>query len=157
MLSANHQNGMDDLILVNGVWPPLIGRSVQVPTTRKHFAFRREFRPLDILQLVFLTCFTFSTEEALLTLVGGPCWWFLWLFWGWFWVFVGCFGAGVFGLIPPSICCVSFPSTMTWAHRPHGVRTRGKNTSTRLNSRTTDVHSPRCTWAHTLWILCTVL
>ena len=93
MLSANHQNGMDDLILVNGVWPPLIGRSVQVPTTRKHFAFRREFRPLDILQFVFLTCFTFSTEETLPTLVGGPLWWFLWLFWGWF--CVGLFGGFV--------------------------------------------------------------
>ena len=29
--------------------------------------------------------------------------------------FVGCFGAGAFGLLPPSICSVSFPSTMTWA------------------------------------------
>ena len=138
MLGANHQNGMDDP-LVNGVWPPLIGRSVQVPTTRKHFAFRREFRPLDILQLVFLTCFTFSTEETLLTLVGGPCWCFFvfvlglvlgfcWLFWCW-----------CFGLIPPSICCVSFPSTMTWAHRPHGVRTRGKKKSSRQSDpRLTD-------------------
>ena len=81
MLSANHQNGMDDFILAIGEWPPLIGQSVQVPTARKHFAFRREFRPLDILQFVFLTCFTFSTEETLPTLVGGPFWWFWCLFW----------------------------------------------------------------------------
>ena len=123
MLSANHQNGMDDLILVNGVWPPLIGRSVQVPTTRKHFAFRREFRPLDILQLVFLTCFTFSTEETLLTLVGGPCWCF----------FCVCFGVGfgfllvvlvlVFWLDSPVnlLCFLSFYDDLgtppTW--RPH--------------------------------------
>ena len=40
--------------------------------------------------------------------------------------FVGCFGAGGFCLLPPSICSVSFSSTMTWAHRLHGVRTRGK-------------------------------
>ena len=146
MLSANHQNGMDDLILANGVRPPLIGRSVQVPTTRKHFAFRREL-PLgsDILQLVFLTCFTFSTEETLPTLVGGPCWWFLCLVWGWFWVFVGCFAAGGFGLFPfpPSICSVSFPSTMTWAHRPHGVRTRGKKERGKVASVTSHLNHLR--------------
>ena len=26
----------------------------------------------------------------------------------------------------PSLCSVSYPSMMTWALRPHGVRTRGK-------------------------------
>ena len=45
---------------------------------------------------------------------------------GWFCLF-GCFAwVFVFGLPPPPICRVSNPSTMTWAHRPHGVRTRGK-------------------------------
>ena len=43
-------------------------------------------------------------------------------FWGCCWrflVLVLCF-------VSPSICGVSYPSTMTWAHRPHGVRARGK-------------------------------
>ena len=52
-------------------------------------------------------------------------------FWDLFWSCVGWFGFGAFvfwpfGLLPPSMCSVSFPSTMTWAHRPHGVRTRAK-------------------------------
>ena len=37
------------------------------------------------------------------------------------WLLFSCF---VF--LFPLICSVSFPSTMTWALRPHGVRTRGK-------------------------------
>ena len=119
------QSGLDDFTPANGVRPPLIGRSVQVPL--EAFCLRRKFRPLDILQLVVLTCLTFSTEETLPTLVGGPLWWFLWLFWGWFCVgFVWWFCVGGFCVLPPSICSVSFPSTMTWAHRPHGVRTRVK-------------------------------
>ena len=76
------KSGLDDLILANGVRPPLIGRIRAITHDQKHFAFRRKFRPLDILQLVFLTCFTFSTEETLPTLVGGPLWWFLCLVWG---------------------------------------------------------------------------
>ena len=43
---------------------------------------------------------------------------------------LGCFGLRwVFVLVCvpfPSISYVSFSSTMTWALRPHGVRTRGK-------------------------------
>ena len=57
-----------------------------------------------------------------------PHWWGLWvlvlfgvglLFW---WCCLFC----RFGLFPPPICRVSNPSMMTWAHRPHGVRTREK-------------------------------
>ena len=105
------------------MWPPLIGQSVQVPTTRKHFAFRSEFRPLDILQLVFLTCFTFSTKETLPTLVGGPCWWFLCLFWVWFWVFVWVVCCWCVWLVSPINlqCFLSFYDDLgtppTW--RPH--------------------------------------
>ena len=54
---------------------------------------------------------------------------FVFCFCGGFLGFVCCFGVGVFVLFPPSICSVSYPSTMTWAHRPHGVRTRGKKVS----------------------------
>ena len=44
-----------------------------------------------------------------------------------FWLFVlGCVGSLFFS--PPSDCS-SLPSTMTWAPCPHGVRTRGKNTT----------------------------
>ena len=32
----------------------------------------------------------------------------------------------VFWRLTSSSCSVSHPSMMTWAHRPHGVRTRGK-------------------------------
>ena len=123
------KSGLDDLILANGVRPPLIGRIRAITHDQKHFAFRRKFRPLDILQLVFLTCFTFSTEETLLTLVGGPLWWFFGFVLGLVLGFCLVFGVGGFGLLPPSICSVSFPSTMTWARRPHGVRTRGKNSN----------------------------
>ena len=95
MLSANHQNGMDDFILAIGEWPPLIGQSVQVPTARKHFAFRREFRPLDILQFVFLTCFTFSTEGNTAHIGWGPVLVVLVFVLGFVFGFLfGCFAAG---------------------------------------------------------------
>ena len=45
------------------------------------------------------------------------------------WCFVFAFWVSVLVLLVlffPSLCSVSFPSMMTWAHRPHGVRTRGK-------------------------------
>ena len=35
------------------------------------------------------------------------------------------FGCGLVSLLP-SLCSVSYPSMMTWAHRPQGVCTRGK-------------------------------
>ena len=71
--------------------------------------------------------FRLSTEETLPTLDGGLCGVFG--FWFCVWGLVGVFVGGFLffsGLSPPSICSVSYPSTMTWAHRPHGVRTRGK-------------------------------
>ena len=88
---------------------------------QKHFAFRRKFRPLDILQLVFLTCFTFSTEETLPTLVAVVV--FCCVCFGVVLGFVWCFWCLVFLVRFPRQYSVSFPSTMTWAHRPHGVRT----------------------------------
>ena len=54
----------------------------------------------------------------------GNCgFWFLFLVWGWgvFWLF---FVLLVF--FSPSSRRVSSPSMMTWALRPHGVRTCGK-------------------------------
>ena len=52
----------------------------------------------------------------------------LWWFWLRFWfVALFCFGLGVFWcFIPHHHVVFPFLSTMTWAHRPHGVRTRGK-------------------------------
>ena len=51
---------------------------------------------------------------------------------------LGCFGLRwVFVLVCvpfPSISYVSFSSTMTWALRPHGVRTRGKKKPTNVGS-----------------------
>ena len=61
-----------------------IGGSEQLPTTKSILPFRSKFRPLDIYSLSFSHVFTFSTEETLPTLIGGPLWWFLCLFWSWF-------------------------------------------------------------------------
>ena len=91
----------------------------------KHFAFRSEFRPLGILQLVNFHLSHFSTEETLPTLA-----WGLWLC---FVLWVLCFGVWLCsGLVfsPPPTCSVSILLMITWAHRPHGVRTRGKKAST---------------------------
>ena len=53
----------------------------------------------------------------------------------WLLVSVSCLGLGGFLVVfvllvffSPSSRRVSFPSMMTWALRPHGVRTRGKKT-----------------------------
>ena len=70
--------------------------------------------------------FHIRTEETLLILMGlFGCG--FGLLWG-FCVFC-CFFGGCLVFLYPSICCVSYPSTMTWAHRPHGVRARGKKTT----------------------------
>ena len=88
--------------------------------------FRSEFRPIDSMQPTFLTCLTsvqrkhcFDDGES----ASGLWLCFGWGFWfGWFW-------------LPFGVCLRSFPhhhvvfpflSMMTWALRPHGVRTRGK-------------------------------
>ena len=42
-------------------------------------------------------------------------------------VVLGCWVWLCSGSFLSSSCSVSYPSMMTWAHRPHGVRTRGKN------------------------------
>ena len=46
-----------------------------------------------------------------------------------FWLCVLGLWSGVFGFLPPPTCSVSILSMMTWAYRPHGVRTRGKKKS----------------------------
>ena len=89
-----------------------------------HFAFRSEFRPLDILQLIFSPVShpyrgnTTDFDGFCLAVFGFVVWFAFW----------GCglgFGVGLVSFFP-SICSVSYPSMITWAHRPHGVRTRGK-------------------------------
>ena len=89
--------------------------------------FHREFTPLDSTQLLVspvslpyrgnITCFD-----------GVLGWLFVVCFVVLFGVVV-CFGLLVwlcFWCLTSSSCSVSLPSMMTWAHRPHGVRTRGK-------------------------------
>ena len=86
---------------------------------QKHFAFHSEFGPLDSWNLVNFHLSHLSTEETLPTLVWGSL------------VVLFCFGwlFGVWGVsllfLPPPFCSVSLLLMMTWAHRPHGVRTRG--------------------------------
>ena len=65
----------------------------------------------------------------------------LWWFWLRFWfVALFCFGLGVFWcFIPDHHVVFPFLSTMTWAHRPHGVRTRAKKKTAR-NSAENAIH-----------------
>ena len=69
-------------------------------------------------------------------------WWFLCCFVGLFgWVCVLGWLWSVFHF--PSIRCVSFPSMMTWAHRPHGVCARGKKRSPTVAQSGRRDNSPR--------------
>ena len=88
--------------------------------------FRSEFRPIDSMQPTFLTCLTSVQRKHCLNdgESASGLWWF------WFGVFVLVGFVWLF-----RVCLCSFPhhhvvfpflSMMTWALRPHGVRTRGK-------------------------------
>ena len=104
------KNGLDDLIPCQWSeatfdWP------IRATThDQKHFAFRSEFRPLDILQLVYFTCLTSVQRKHCPHWLGvfgcGLCF----LLWRWVLGFCWCFGVGVFGLLSPinMQCFLSF-------------------------------------------------
>ena len=99
--------------------------------------FRSEFRPIDSMQPTFLTCLTSVQRKHCLD--DGESASGLLVLFGW-----GCLVCLV--CLPFGVCLCSFPhhhvvfpflSMMTWALRPHGVRTRGKNithTMTKLHT-----------------------
>ena len=69
----------------------------------------------------------------------------------WLLVSVSCFGLGVFLVVfvllvffSSSSRRVSFPSMMTWALRPHGVRTREKNKMEPTNPNANTYVNPLC-------------
>ena len=76
-------------------------------------------------ELSRFTCLTVVQCETLPTLVVGVLWcWFCFVF---FWVFVLCCFFLFFSVCSPyQYCRVSLLPMMTWAHRPHGFRTRAK-------------------------------
>ena len=107
--------------------PLLTGRSQKDSYPDALLLFRCEFRPLECTQLLFspvsppyrgnTTSFDGVLALAWLFFV---LWCFLVLLLWRCWFLVGFWG------FTSSSCCVSYPSMMTWAYRPHGVRTRGK-------------------------------
>ena len=110
--------------LDNRKWPPLTGRIEMRFHTQIHLTFSCEFRPLvrnsttsshlSHLGTVETTSFDGELVVAWLVFVGFLVPLLLELFW------VG------FLCLFPHQQVVSFPSLMIWAHRPHGVCTRGK-------------------------------
>ena len=110
-----------------------------------HFAFRSEFRPLtNFAESIFTRLTSVQRKhylfDELLALVPFGFWVVVWgCFWG--------FGCGLVCVLFPSLCSVSYPSTMSWAHRPHGVRTRGKKrTSICLERAWVECGTSCCLW-----------
>ena len=61
---------------------------------------------------------------------------FVLLFWGWLFVF-----GGLLVFFSHHLRVFPFPSMMTWALRPHGVRTRGKKTTRFMPAATSTCRS----------------
>ena len=130
--------------------PPLIGRS-EHPHDQKQFAFRSEFRPLNILHYVYFTCLT-SVQKKHCPLCLGVCGvGFCFLFGVGFLGFVLLFGFGVFGLLSPinMQCFLSFYDDLgtppTW--RPHSWE-KMKGQDGDVLSAKAEFIAPRFTLSH---------
>ena len=107
---------------------------------------RSEFRPLDCMQSIFLTCLTLVQRKHCL-FDGDSASGLGWCLVVFLVVLFGCFACFLFSCYFTHHQVVfPFLSMMTWAHRPHGVRTRAKKKLLVCGGPCGEIRCVMCHW-----------